>query len=64
MKFYEKYPQLKNKSFLANLLTNTAFSTMALEDQTVEKSKVREIVNGVLQELELKNNQFFCNQTR
>jgi hypothetical protein len=61
MKFYEKYPQLKEKGFLTKVLTNTVFSTMSLEDQQVPKSKIVKIVNRVLKEKELKGNQFFTN---
>ena len=62
MKFYEKYPQLKEKGFLSKVLTNTVFSTMSLEDQPVPKTKIVKIINGVLKEKELKGNQFFTNQ--
>jgi hypothetical protein len=62
MKFYEKYPQLKEKSFLSKMLTDTVFSTMSLEDQLVPKSKIIKIVQTVLKEKELKGNQFFTNQ--
>jgi hypothetical protein len=62
MKFYEKYPQLKEKDFLSKVLTNTVFSTMSLEDQQVPKTKIVKIINGVLKEKELKGNQFFTNQ--
>ena len=62
MKFYEKYPQLKEKGFLSKVLTNTVFSTMSLEDQQVSKAKVLKIVKNVLKEKELKGNQFFTNQ--
>jgi hypothetical protein len=62
MKFYEKYPQLKEKSFLSKMLTDTVFSTMSLEDQQVPKSKIIKIVQRVLKEKELKGNQFFTNQ--
>jgi hypothetical protein len=62
MKFYEKYPQLQEKGFLSKVLTNTVFSTMSLEDQQVPKTKIEEIINGVLKEKELKGNQFFTNQ--
>jgi hypothetical protein len=62
MKFYDKYPQLKDKGFLTKLLTDTVFSTMLLEDQTVPKPKVSEIVQMVLREQELKGNQFFVDQ--
>lgn len=62
MKFYEKYPQLKEKGFLSKVLTNTVFSTMSLEDQQVPKTKIVKIVNGILKEKELKGNQFFTNQ--
>ncbi|MBZ4043651.1 hypothetical protein [Flavobacterium hibisci] len=61
MKFYEKYPQLKNKSFLSKVLADTVFSTMALEDQQVSKNKVVKIVDTVLKEKESKGNQFFTN---
>lgn len=61
MKFYEKYPQLKEKDFLSKVLTNTVFATMSLEDQQVPKSKVVKIINRVLKEKELKGNQFFSN---
>ncbi len=64
MKFYEKYPQLKEKGFLSKVLTNTVFSTMSLEDQQVPKTKIVKIINGVLKEKELKGNQFFTNQLR
>ena len=64
MKFYDKYPQLKEKGFLAQMLTNTVFSTMSLEDQEVSKPKVEEIVLSLLKEHELKGSQFFTNQIR
>ena len=62
MKFYEKYPQLKDKVFLIEVLTNTVFSTMSLENQQVSMSKVEEIVLSLLNERELKGGQFFSNQ--
>ena len=64
MKFYDKYPQLKEKSFLAQMLSNTVFSTMSLENQQVAMPKVKEIVLSLLNEQELKGGQFFSNQTR
>jgi hypothetical protein len=63
MKFYDKYPQLKNKEFLTQVLTNTVFSTMALEDQEVPRAKVEEIVLSLLNEKELKGGQFFTTST-
>ena len=62
MKFYEKYPQLKEKVFLTEVLTNTVFSTMSLENQQVSMSRVKEIVLSLLKEQELKGGQFFSNQ--
>lgn len=59
MKFYEKYPQLKEKEFLAKVLTDTVFSTMSLENQVVSKPKIIEIVQSVLREQALKGDQFF-----
>lgn len=61
MKFYEKYPQLKEKSFLSKVLSDTVFSTMSLENQQVAMPKVVEIVQNVLAEKELKGRQFFSN---
>ena len=62
MKFYEKYPKLKEKSFLSKVLTDTVFSTMSLENQQVSKSKIVKIVSLILKEKELKGNQFFTNK--
>ena len=59
MKFYEKYPKLKQKSFLSKVLADTVFSTMSLEDQQVSKTKIVKIVNGILKDKELKGDQFF-----
>lgn len=64
MKFYEKYPQLKEKGFLAQVLTKTVFSTMLLENQQVSISKVEEIVLELLKDQESKGSQFFSNQVR
>jgi hypothetical protein len=61
MKFYEKYPKLKQKSFLSKMLADTVFSTMSLEDQQVSKTKIVKIVNGILKDKELKGDQFFTN---
>jgi hypothetical protein len=64
MKFYDKYPQLKEKDFLAQVLTSTVYSTMLLENQQVAMSKVEEIVLSLLKERELKGSHFFSNQSR
>ncbi len=62
MKFYDKYPQLKERKFLAEMLTGTVYSTMSLENQQVALSKVEEIVLSLLKEQESKGAQFFSNQ--
>lgn len=59
MKFYDKYPKLKEKSFLIKILTDTIFSTMLLEEQQISKEKINEIVLSILKEQELKGSQFF-----
>jgi hypothetical protein len=64
MKFHDKYPQLKEKGFLAQMLTKTVFSTMSLENQQVSMAKVEEIVLSLLKEQELKGGQFFSNHGR
>jgi hypothetical protein len=62
MKFYDKYPKLKEKQFLAEILSRTVFSTMSLEDQQVSMKKIEEIVSNLLKEQESKGNQFFSDQ--
>jgi len=62
MTFYEKYPQLQEKFFLAQILTETVFSTMLLEDQHVSKSRIHEIVRSLLKEGELKSGKFISNK--
>ena len=52
MRFYDKYPQLKEKGFLSKILTDNVFSTMSLEDQQVSLPKVRKIVSSLLKESE------------
>jgi len=59
MKFYEKYPILKQKSFLSKVLIQTVYSTMALENQDVSKIKIIKIVDSILKEKELKGIAFF-----
>jgi len=58
MKFYEKYPQFRDKAFLKNMLVNTVYTTMALEDQEVPKPKVEEMVERLLKEKEEKGEHF------
>ncbi|MGV3541502.1 MAG: hypothetical protein ACO1OQ_16920 [Rufibacter sp.] len=48
MSFLDKYPKLKERQFLTNLVTKTVYATMALEDQKVEEAKVRQIVTSLL----------------
>ncbi len=60
MKFYEKYPKLKDKAYLKKVLTDTVFSTMSLEDQEVKRSKVEKIVSLVLKKKESEGDQFFA----
>jgi hypothetical protein len=62
MKFYDKYPKLKEKQFLSEILASTVFSTMSLEDQQVSMDKIKAIVFNLLQEQESKGNQFFSDQ--
>lgn len=58
MKLYKKYTQLQDRKFLVNLMTDTVYSTMQLENQPVPKNKVEEIVLSVLKEQALKGLQF------
>ncbi len=62
MKFYEKYPKLKQKSFLSKVLADTVFSTMSLEDQQVSKTKIVKIVNGILKDKEQNGIAFFTKE--
>ncbi len=59
MKFYQKYPQLKQKSFLSKVLVDTVYSTMNLENQNVSKIKIIQIVDAILKERELNGSAFF-----
>lgn len=62
MTFYEKYPQLKEKSFLTVMLTETVYATMSLEDQQVPKEKIEEIVKSLLLNEDLECSKFSRNQ--
>lgn len=48
MTFFEKYPQLQDRAFLVQLLTDTVYTTMSLEGQQVPKQKVERIVLALL----------------
>ncbi|MFB0947146.1 MAG: hypothetical protein ACI9V1_001390 [Spirosomataceae bacterium] len=61
MKFYEKYPQLQEKHFLSKMLSETVYSTMSLEDQTVAMPKIKQLVREVIAENESKSGQLFGN---
>jgi hypothetical protein len=52
MSFFDKYPKLKEQPYLVEVMVRTLYSTMALEDQTVEESRVREIVLKIIKEQE------------
>ena len=62
MNFYEKYPQLQEKAFLTQMLTETVFTTMSLEDQQVSKDKVEEIILSLLSDDKSENIKFNGNQ--
>ncbi|MET0943823.1 MAG: hypothetical protein ABWY22_00300 [Flavobacterium sp.] len=62
MKFYEKYPQLKQKDFLSKVLVNTVFSTMSLENQQVPKIRIIKIVDSILKEKEQNGIAFFTKE--
>ena len=46
MTFLEKYPRLQDKSYLTEVITESVYATMALEEQTVPKPRVKEIVES------------------
>jgi hypothetical protein len=54
MSFLDKYPKLKERQFMTDLVTKTVYATMALEDQKVEEVRVREIVVSLLNKQPLK----------
>ena len=62
MTFYDKYPQLKQKVFLTEMLTETVFATMSLEDQQVSKEKIEKIVMSLLLNKNLENSKLSSNQ--
>lgn len=63
MTFYEKYPRLQEQEFLTQVLTETVYTTMCLEDQQVPRKKVREIVANLLDKKHSESDQFRSNQT-
>lgn len=63
MTFYEKYPQLQEKRFLTQMLTETVFTTMSLENQQVPKEKVEKIVLSLLSDDTSENSKLAGNQT-
>ena len=54
--------QLKEKAFLTQMLTETVFTTMSLEDQQVPKDTVEAIVLSLLSDDKLENTKFIRNQ--
>jgi hypothetical protein len=62
MTFYEKYPQLQEKAFLTQMLTETVFTTMSLEDQQVAKDRVEEIILSLLSDDKLEISKLSGNQ--
>ena len=62
MTFYDKYPQLNQKVFLTEMLTETVFATMSLEDQQVPKEKIEKIVLSLLLNEDLEYNKLSSNQ--
>lgn len=59
MTFYDKYPQLRSKAFLREILKKTVFATMALEGQTVPEEKIEAMVERLIVKKELETPQFF-----
>ena len=62
MKFYEKYPQLRDRAYLSETLERTLYTTMALENQKVSKEKISEIVEGTIRKRESESLDFFTNK--
>jgi len=62
MKFYEKYPQLRDRAFLSKMLVDTVYSTMALENQEVSIEKVEKIISDIIKDRELQDSQFFIDK--
>jgi len=61
MRFLDKYPKLKEQQFLTELLTNTVYATMALENQQLEETKVRQIVIDLLNPEKSKSDELTLN---
>jgi hypothetical protein len=62
MKLYEKYEKLRQKAYVTELLVNSVFGTMALENQAVSELQVRALVIAHLREAELKGREFSHNE--
>jgi len=61
MTFYDKYPQLKQKQYLLELIAKSVYATMALEDQIVPMKDIEQMVLKLIEETELKDNKFIIN---
>ena len=62
MKFYERYPQLRDRAFLSKTLERTLYAPMALENQEVSKEKVAVIVESTIKKRESESLDFFTNK--
>ena len=62
MTFYDKYPQLRNRVFLSNMLKNTVYATMALENQTVPEERIEAMVEKLIAKKELEMPEFFTDK--
>lgn len=57
--FYDKYPQLRNRAFLSNMLRNTVYATMALENKMVPEEKIEVMVQKLLSKEKSEGTEFF-----
>ncbi len=63
MTFLEKYPQLQDKAYLAEVITESVYANMALANRIVPKPRVREIVEAILKEQTFVDGKFVVNQS-
>lgn len=58
MKLFEKYAKLRQKAYVASMVTKSVSGSMALENQEVPEPQVKAIVIALLREAELKGREF------
>lgn len=58
MKLFEKYPKLRQKTYVTSLITKSVIGSMALENQIVPEEEIKAMVLALLRKEELRGRRF------